>query len=107
MGTFILYQLLVDCMLLIGNKRLGGNIFSPFDKISIKILSCRAIIGITEETESCHIVKATLEAVCYQARDILGAMNSDYGSHLSVLQVNRYHFSIYSFGTIIYRLMVV
>ncbi|XP_056631331.1 glycerol kinase [Diorhabda sublineata] len=46
------------------------------------------IVGISEDTESCHIVKATLEAVCFQTRDILEAMNNDYGSPLSVLQVD-------------------
>ncbi|XP_072376457.1 glycerol kinase 3 [Diabrotica undecimpunctata] len=46
------------------------------------------IVGISEDTESSHIVKATLEAVCYQTRDILEAMNNDYGSPLSVLQVD-------------------
>lgn len=46
------------------------------------------IVGISEDTESCHIVKATLEAVCFQTRDILEAMNNDYGSPLSVLKVD-------------------
>ncbi|CAG9863789.1 unnamed protein product [Phyllotreta striolata] len=46
------------------------------------------IVGISEDTESCHLVKATLEAVCYQTRDILEAMNSDYGSTLTCLQVD-------------------
>ncbi|XP_023015333.1 glycerol kinase 1 [Leptinotarsa decemlineata] len=46
------------------------------------------IVGISEDTEACHIVRATLEAVCYQTRDILEAMNSDYGSALSSLQVD-------------------
>lgn len=55
----------------------------------------RVIVGISEETETCHIVKATLEAVCYQTRDILDAMNKDYGSYLSILQVSiSYIFSI-------------
>ncbi|CAH1107222.1 unnamed protein product [Psylliodes chrysocephalus] len=46
------------------------------------------IVGISEDTEACHIVRATLEAVCYQTRDILEAMNNDYGSTLSILQVD-------------------
>ncbi|XP_050311790.1 glycerol kinase [Anthonomus grandis grandis] len=46
------------------------------------------IIGISEDTQGCHIVKAALDAVCYQTRDILEAMNKDYGSHLTTLQVD-------------------
>ncbi|CAG9764083.1 unnamed protein product [Ceutorhynchus assimilis] len=46
------------------------------------------IIGISEDTEGCHIVRATLDAVCYQTRDILEAMNKDYGSRLINLQVD-------------------
>lgn len=46
-------------------------------------------MGISEDTEACHIVRATLEAVCFQVRDILEAMNEDYGSNLSSLQVNK------------------
>lgn len=47
----------------------------------------RVIIGISEDTEACHIVRATLDAVCFQTRDILEAMIKDYGSHLASIQV--------------------
>ncbi|KAB0792355.1 hypothetical protein PPYR_14314 [Photinus pyralis] len=46
------------------------------------------IVGITEDTQSSHIVKATLEAVCFQTRDILEAMNKDYGTSLRKLRVD-------------------
>ncbi|XP_066254747.1 glycerol kinase [Euwallacea similis] len=46
------------------------------------------IVGISEDTKACHIVRATLDAVCYQIRDILDAMNKDYGSHLTSIQVD-------------------
>nr|CAH7744027.1 unnamed protein product [Callosobruchus chinensis] len=46
------------------------------------------IVGIAEDTDTSHIVRATLEAVCYQTRDILEAMSSDYGGPLSSLQVD-------------------
>jgi glycerol kinase len=45
-------------------------------------------VGITEDTNSTHIVRAALDAVCFQTRDILEAMNKDYGSPLTHLQVN-------------------
>ncbi|KAH0949528.1 hypothetical protein HN011_011906 [Eciton burchellii] len=46
------------------------------------------ICGITEDTEQCHIVRAALEAVCYQTRDILEAMMKDSATPLTILQVD-------------------
>ncbi|XP_066993555.2 glycerol kinase 3 [Anabrus simplex] len=46
------------------------------------------ICGITEETTQQHIIRAALEAVCFQTRDILEAMNKDCGYPLSKLQVD-------------------
>ncbi|GAB0097048.1 Glycerol kinase [Sergentomyia squamirostris] len=46
------------------------------------------ICGITEDTQQSHIVRATLEAVCFQVRDILGAMNNDCGIPLQKLRVD-------------------
>ncbi|KAK5640490.1 hypothetical protein RI129_011301 [Pyrocoelia pectoralis] len=46
------------------------------------------IVGITEDTHSSHLVKATLEAVCFQTRDILEAMNKDYGTSIKTLRVD-------------------
>lgn len=46
------------------------------------------ICGLTEETQKGHILRATLEAVCYQVRDILEAMNRDSGVPLLQLQVD-------------------
>lgn len=48
----------------------------------------RIIVGISEETSKEHIVKAALEAVCFQTRDILEAMNKDCGIPLSRLLVD-------------------
>lgn len=47
----------------------------------------RVIVGISEDTDTSHIVKAALEAVCFQTRDILEAMAKDYGSSFTTLQV--------------------
>ncbi|KAK9891524.1 hypothetical protein WA026_014761 [Henosepilachna vigintioctopunctata] len=46
------------------------------------------IAGITEDTTSNHIVRATLEAVCYQIRDILDAMSKDCKTPLKRLKVD-------------------
>lgn len=42
----------------------------------------------TDVTERGHILRATLEAVCYQVRDILEAMKRDSGLELVQLQVD-------------------
>ncbi|XP_017788493.1 PREDICTED: glycerol kinase isoform X2 [Habropoda laboriosa] len=46
------------------------------------------ICGITEDTQQYHIVRAALEAVCFQTRDILEAMVKDSGTKLTNLQVD-------------------
>lgn len=42
----------------------------------------------TQFTTKGHIIRASLEAVCYQTRDILEAMNKDCGIPLTKLQVD-------------------
>lgn len=54
----------------------------------IKFYSFRVICGITEDTTQGHIIRAALEAVCFQTRDILEAMNKDCGIPLEKLQVD-------------------
>ncbi|XP_069698291.1 glycerol kinase 3 isoform X2 [Periplaneta americana] len=46
------------------------------------------ICGITDETTKGHIIRAALEAVCFQIRDILEAMSKDCGLQLTRLQVD-------------------
>ena len=46
-----------------------------------------AILGITRDTQIAHIARATLEAVCYQSRDLLDAMRSD-GANVDALRVD-------------------
>ena len=71
---------------------------------------CRIICGITENTESSHIIKATLSAVCFQVRDVLESMNKDYGSPVQKLQVNFHcdkctiNFSTVQFDIILFKL---
>jgi len=48
----------------------------------------RVICGITEDTQQYHIIRAALEAVCFQTRDILEAMVKDSGTNLTTLQVD-------------------
>lgn len=63
---------------------------------SIIMIISRVICGITEDTNYSHIVKAALEAVCYQVRDILDAMNEDCGIPLQLLKVQNPHTQYFS-----------
>ena len=47
-----------------------------------------AILGLTRYTGVGHIVRAALESVCYQTRDLLSAMRQDTDLSLSVLRVD-------------------
>jgi len=47
-----------------------------------------AILGITRGTTKAHIVRATLESLAYQTRDVLEAMEADSGEKLSALKVD-------------------
>ena len=50
---------------------------------------CRgSISGITRGTSSSHIVRAALEAMCYQTRDVLAAMQKDSGLKIRNLKVD-------------------
>ncbi|XP_020903631.2 glycerol kinase isoform X1 [Exaiptasia diaphana] len=46
------------------------------------------IIGLTQYTNKAHIARATLEAVCFQTRELLDAMNEDCGIPLASLLVD-------------------
>ncbi len=46
------------------------------------------IIGLTRGTNKMHIVRATLEAIAYQSRDVLEAMRKDSSIELNMLKVD-------------------
>jgi len=46
------------------------------------------IIGITRGTTKAHIVRATLDSLAYQTKDVLGAMEADSGITLAALKVD-------------------
>lgn len=48
----------------------------------------RVIYGLSEHTKRGHILRATLEAVCFQVRDILEAMTKDCNFRLTKLRVD-------------------
>ncbi|NTW72232.1 MAG: glycerol kinase GlpK [Eubacteriaceae bacterium] len=47
-----------------------------------------AIVGLTRGTKREHIVRATLESIAYQTRDVLEAMEEDSGIKLKTLKVD-------------------
>ncbi|MDX2247084.1 MAG: glycerol kinase GlpK [Bacteroidia bacterium] len=47
-----------------------------------------AIFGLTRGTTKGHIVRATLESLAYQTRDVLGAMEKDSGTPIPTLRVD-------------------
>lgn len=46
------------------------------------------LVGMTRYTTKAHLVRATLEAICYQTREVLDAMESDSGVALKTLKVD-------------------
>ena len=47
-----------------------------------------AIVGLTRGSTKAHIVRAALEGIAYQVKDLLDAMETDSGEELSVLRVD-------------------
>ncbi|CDG23215.1 Glycerol kinase [Xenorhabdus poinarii G6] len=47
-----------------------------------------AIFGLTRGANSNHIIRATLESIAYQTRDVLDAMQADAGTRLQALRVD-------------------
>ena len=47
-----------------------------------------AIVGLSRFNTNAHLARATLEAICYQSRDVVDAMAADSGVRLEVLKVD-------------------
>lgn len=47
-----------------------------------------AIVGMSRFNTNAHLARATLEAICYQTRDVAEAMTADSGVELEVLKVD-------------------
>lgn len=47
-----------------------------------------AVFGLTRGTEKEHFIRATLESLCYQTRDVLDAMEKDSGIPVETLRVD-------------------
>jgi glycerol kinase len=61
-----------------------SGLFAPYWRSDAR----GAIVGLSRFNTSAHITRATLEAICYQSRDVVDAMEKDSGVHLEVLKVD-------------------
>ncbi|XP_023078329.1 glycerol kinase 2 [Piliocolobus tephrosceles] len=61
-----------------------SGLYAPYWEPSARGILC----GLTQFTNKCHIAFAALEAVCFQTREILEAMNHDCGIPFRHLQVD-------------------
>ncbi|WP_055551627.1 glycerol kinase GlpK [Streptomyces sp. NBRC 110028] len=61
-----------------------SGLFAPYWRSDAR----GAIVGLTRYNTGGHLARATLEAICYQSRDVVEAMERDAGIHLDVLRVD-------------------
>ncbi len=61
-----------------------SGLFAPYWRSDAR----GAIVGLSRFNTNAHIARATLEAICYQSRDVSEAMEADSGVHLEVLKVD-------------------
>jgi glycerol kinase len=61
-----------------------SGLFAPYWRSDAR----GAIVGLSRYNTSAHIARATLEAICFQSRDVAEAMELDSGVHLEVLKVD-------------------
>jgi glycerol kinase len=61
-----------------------SGLFAPYWRSDAR----GAIVGLSRFNNNSHIARATLEAICYQSRDVADAMEQDSGVHLEVLKVD-------------------
>ncbi len=61
-----------------------SGLFAPYWRSDAR----GAIVGLSRYNSNAHLARATLEAICYQSRDVVDAMEADSGVHLGVLKVD-------------------
>jgi glycerol kinase len=61
-----------------------SGLFAPYWRSDAR----GAIVGLSRFNTNAHIARATLEAICYQSRDVSDAMANDSGVKLDVLKVD-------------------
>jgi glycerol kinase len=61
-----------------------SGLFAPYWRSDAR----GAIVGLSRFNTNAHLARATLEAICYQSRDVVEAMATDSGVTLDVLKVD-------------------
>ncbi len=61
-----------------------SGLFAPYWRSDAR----GAIVGLSRFNSNAHVARATLEAICYQSRDVVDAMAADSGVRLEVLKVD-------------------
>ncbi|WP_078316113.1 glycerol kinase GlpK [Mycobacterium sp. D16Q16] len=61
-----------------------SGLFAPYWRSDAR----GAIVGMSRFNTNAHLARATLEAICYQSREVVEAMEADSGVHLEVLKVD-------------------
>lgn len=61
-----------------------SGLFAPYWRSDAR----GVLVGLTRFVNRAHIVRATLESICYQSREVLDAMVADFGSPLARLKVD-------------------
>jgi glycerol kinase len=61
-----------------------SGLFAPYWRSDAR----GAIVGLSRYNNNAHVARATLEAICYQSRDVVEAMAKDSGVDLGVLKVD-------------------
>jgi len=61
-----------------------SGLFAPYWRSDAR----GAIVGLSRFNTNAHLARATLEAICYQSRDVVDSMEADSGVHLEVLKVD-------------------
>jgi glycerol kinase len=61
-----------------------SGLFAPYWRSDAR----GAIVGLSRFNTNAHLARATLEAICYQSKDVADAMEQDSGVHLEVLKVD-------------------
>ncbi|MFI6506908.1 glycerol kinase GlpK [Streptosporangium sp. NPDC050855] len=61
-----------------------SGLFAPYWRSDAR----GAVVGLSRFNNNAHLARATLEAICYQSRDVVEAMREDSGVTLDVLRVD-------------------
>ncbi|HUC15867.1 MAG TPA: glycerol kinase GlpK [Acidimicrobiales bacterium] len=61
-----------------------SGLFAPYWRSDAR----GSVVGLTRASNKAHLARATLEAICYQTRDVVLAMEQDVGTSLEVLKVD-------------------